>query len=278
MNIAWSAAILIGASLAASALPAAPVTEDVEWTETFRVDGPLPELTLSNVWGSVRVRRGPVGEITVAVKGRLTAPDTERLERARELYEIDVSFEGDAVAIQVGDDGRHRRRDPCRGCRAEYQFDVVVPEQAAIDVGTVNDGRIDVAGVTGPVTAHNVNGPIRLAGLGRCATVEAINGDVDMAFGRIPDAACRIDTINGDITVRVPRGTNLDLSLELFNGRIVSAFDVEPLSLPAVVEASADDSVREYRIAKAAGVRIGRGGPLFTIASLNGDVSIQKLP
>jgi len=99
------------------------------------------------------------------------------------------------------------------------------------------------------------------------------------ALGREPGGACRVDTINGDITVRVPGGADFDLSLELFNGRIVSDFDVEPLALPAVVEESGDDDGgREYRISQAAGLRIGRGGPMFTIASLNGDVSIQKTP
>jgi DUF4097 and DUF4098 domain-containing protein YvlB len=205
--------------------------------------------------------------------------ERSRLERARKLYRIDVAADAAAVEILVGGwEVQRWRHDPCRGCRAEYQFDVVVPEEAAIDVGTVNDGRVDVAGVSGPVTAHNVNGPILLAGLASCASVEAVNGDVELEFGRAPGGACRVDTVNGDITVRVPRGADLDLSLDLFNGRIVSDFDVEPLALPAVVETSADEDGHEYRISQAAGLRIGRGGPMFTIASLNGDVSIQKKP
>ena len=271
---------ILGVSAGATETFAAPPAEDVEWTETFPVDGNAPSLTLSNIWGNVSVRRGPVGTITVSVVGRVTAPDENRLERAREIYAIEVEADADAVEVLVGRwDSQRWRHDPCRGCRAEYRFDVVVPEGAVIDVGTVNDGHVEVAGISGPVTAHNVNGPILLSGLSSCANVEAVNGDVELEFRRDPGDACRVDTVNGDITVRVPGGADLDLSLELFNGRIVSDFDVAPLALPAVVEESGDgNGNREYRISQAAGLRIGRGGPLFTIASLNGDVRIQKNP
>jgi hypothetical protein len=276
-KLSLSAALFFFA--AAGAAHAAPPAEELEWSESYAVTGSAPRLVVSNVWGTVRVRRGPAGEIGVSVSGRLSAPDERRLERARTLYAIDVAADAGAVEILVGgDDVQRWRHDPCRGCRAEYRFDIVVPEDAEIDVGTVNDGRIDVDGVTGPVTAHNVNGPVALAGLANCASVEAVNGDVDLEFVRKPGAACRVDTINGDITVRVPGGSDFDLSLDLFNGRIVSDFDVEPLALPAVVETSEDDDGREYRISQAAGLRIGRGGPMFTIASLNGDVNIRKTP
>ena len=269
-------------SILAIAWPAdaqsAPPADKVDWSETYKV-GSSARLVVSNVWGTVNVRRGPAGEIGVTVSGEISAPDERRLERARKLYAIELITDPNAVELHVGGNNvQHWQQDPCRGCRAKYRFDIVVPEDAQLDVGTVNDGRVDVEGVTGPVTAHNVNGPVSLIGLANCTNVEAVNGDVHMEFVREPGAECHIDTINGDITVRMPVNTDIDLALDLFNGRIVSDFEVEPLALPAIVEQSSDEDGYEYRISQAAGLRIGSGGPLFTVASLNGDVNIRKTP
>ena len=74
---------------------------------------------------------------------------------------LDVETTSNSVSILVGDrDNRWDRMDHCRGCRVDYQFDVVVPPNAVIDVGTVMDGLVDVSGVTGVVSASNVNGSV----------------------------------------------------------------------------------------------------------------------
>lgn len=263
--------------LAAVGADAATVTESRVWTERYPVDAVSPLLSISNIWGNVRVRVGNNGEITVTVDERRTAPSQQMYERSLEALKLNVVADNNGVSFQVGDfDRNFSGNNHCRGCRVDYQFEVLVPAGTQLDVGTVMDGTIDVAGVLGIVSASNVNGPINVSELRECEMLESVNGKVDVSFANAPGQNCVIETINGDITLALPGGSGLDVALDLFNGRMISEFSVDPLALPATVERTTEGDGHRYRIQQAAGVRLEGGGPKFSISSLNGDIRIQK--
>jgi DUF4097 and DUF4098 domain-containing protein YvlB len=126
------------------------------------------------------------------------------------------------------------------------------------------------------VNASNVNGPVAARDLQDCSQIESVNGAVDVSFARPPSRDCSIKTINGDITLTVPGSAGLDAALSMMQGQVVSEFDLEPLALPARVEQRNDDGRFIYHVAQAAGIRLGKGGPTFSIESLNGDLRIRK--
>ena len=263
--------------LLSAATAAQTVTESRVWTETFPVSGPEPALRISNIWGTVRVRGGPDGIITITVDETRSAPDQERFARSLELLSLDIQSSADEVSIVVGEPARYwQYGDPCRDCRADLQFNVTVPKGTTLDLGTVLDGAIDVSGVAGTVSARNVNGPVRAYELGNCEVLESVNGKLDVSFEKSPAIDCAIETINGDITLVLPGGSGLDVALDQFNGRVESEFAVSPLALPATVEQSSENGGTSYRIRQSAGLRLEQGGPMFSISSLNGDVRIRK--
>lgn len=256
---------------------ATPITEEKNWTETYAVTAAAPRLQISNIWGNVRVRTGKAGEITVSVAEKRSAPDQALFTMSVERINLDIEADTNGVSIIVGDrDDRWKRMDRCRGCRVDYQFDVVVPADAIIDVGTVMDGRVDVKGVTGMVSASNVNGPIAVDEIRNCDSISSVNGGVKIGFTHAPVHNCNIETINGDVTLGVPANTSLDVAVDLFNGDIRSDFAVGTFAPPATVEQVNEDGRHQYRIQQMSGVRIGAGGPTYTIASMNGDVRILK--
>ncbi|HZW59356.1 MAG TPA: hypothetical protein VFE85_03610 [Woeseiaceae bacterium] len=253
------------------------VSEQRAWTDTYAVSAAVPRLEVSNIRGSVRVRAGRPGRITVAVTERRSAPDRARFERSLATLTLAVDADASGVSLRVGNRAaRGQRSNDCRGCRVDYQFDIEVPPQAELDVGTVLDGKVDIEGVAGSISASNVNGPINLDGVGDCAAINSVNGAISMAFRRPPQQGCRIETINGDIALGVPDGTALDIALDLFNGAVSSEFAVAPFELPATIETIAGDGGTRYRIQQLAGLRIGAGGPLYSITSLNGNLSVRK--
>ena len=198
-------AVAVLGLLLSTALAAQEITESRAWTERFPVSGPEPRLKISNIWGTVRVRPGPAGQITIAVDERRSAPDQERFDRSLQLLNTDIGAAADSVEIIVGEPTRNwRRTDPCRGCRVDYQFDVTVPEGTRLELGTVLDGAIDVSGVTGTVSASNVNGPIKVYQARNCGSLESVNGAMDVRFDQAPAANCDIETINGDISLVLP--------------------------------------------------------------------------
>ena len=256
---------------------AAPITEEKAWTETYAVGTSTPHLEISNIWGGVRVRTGNSGEIVVSVSEVRTAPNQAMFQMSLERINLDIETDSDSVSILVGDrDNRWDRMDRCHGCRVDYQFDIVVPPNAVIDVGTVMDGLVDVSGVEGIVSASNVNGSITVDQIQNCESINSVNGGVRIGFSQAPVNDCSIETINGDITLSVPANTSLDVTADLFNGEIRSDFPVGPLSMPATVEHVVEDGRNRYRIQQLNGIRIGAGGPTYSFASINGDVRIRK--
>ncbi len=273
--------LIVGTSIfcliASAAAAAEAVTESRVWTETYPVTTATPRLSISNIWGNIRVRPGASGQISVTIDELRSAPDQTRFERSLEALKLDIEADINGVSFQVGEQSRiWGGSDPCRGCRVDYQFEVLVPTGTQVDVGTVTDGRIDVAGIAGNISASNVNGPIAISELRDCEVLESVNGSVDLRFVLAPGQDCNIETINGDITINMPDGTGLDVALDLFNGRMVSEFQVESFALPARVEHSRADGHHRYRIQQSAGIRLEGGGPTFSISSLNGDVRFQK--
>jgi hypothetical protein len=273
------AAIGLLALLALADRAAATVTDQKTWSQSFPVTAAAPRLLIDNIWGNVRVRVGTAREIAVTVDEKRSAPNQELFELSKQTLFLDVQADGAGVAMVVGkpDDPTMRPRiNRCRDCRVDYQFEVTVPPGTQIDVSTVTDGGIDVAGGGGPVTASNVNGPVAVKDLQDCTAIESVNGAVEVSFARAPSRDCSIKTINGDITLTVPGGTGLDAALSVMQGSVVSEFDLEPLALPAKVDQRKEDGRFVYHIEQAAGIRLGSGGPTFNIESLNGDLRIRK--
>ena len=165
-----------------------------------------------------------------------------------------------------------RRIDRCRDCRVDYQFEVIVPPGTQIDVSTVTDGGIDVAGAGGAVRASNVNGPVAAKDLQDCAQIESVNGAVEVSFARSPSHDCSIKTINGDITLTVPGGAGLDAALSMMQGNVVSEFDLEPLALPAKVEQS--QGGRALRLSHRAGGRRSASATAARLSASNPSTAI----
>ena len=263
--------------LLASGTANATVSDQKTWSDTYPVSAAVPKLLIDNIWGNVRVRSGSTREIVVTVSEKRSAPTQELFDLSKETIYLDVQADAAGVSLIVAKPERQMgRRDRCRGCRVEYQFEVTVPAGTDVDVSTVTDGGIDVAGTGGPVNASNVNGPVAARDLQDCAQIESVNGAVEVSFARSPSRDCSIKTINGDITLTVPGSAGLDAALSMMQGKVVSEFDLEPLALPAKVEQRNEDGRFIYHIAQAAGIRLGKGGPTFSIESLNGDLRIRK--
>ena len=273
MKVLQVAALLL---VAAPALPE-PVAEHRSWTDTYDVSGGSPHLKVSNIWGSVQVRAGEPGRITVAVTELRSAPDSALFERSLELIGLDIEANASGVSIRVGNpiDRRDGIGD-CRGCRVDYQFEIQAPADAVVDVGTVMDGKIDIRGIAGPISASNVNGPIDIDGMQNCSAIDSVNGPVGIGFSATPRQDCGIETINGDVTFRVPADISMDIAFDLFNGEVSSELPVDAFAPPASVEQVAADGRTQYRIQQLAGLRIGAGGPVYTVGSVNGDLKIGK--
>ena len=133
-----------------------------------------------------------------------------------------------------------------RDCPVDLQVissSVVVSGLRARVAVWVMSGDITLAGLAGPVDAETVSGSVEAHAIGAGLRMRTVSGDITLAegFGGTVEAetvsgaiACdlsstvtgdvRLGAVSGDITIRVPDGSDLQVRLQTTSGQVSSAF------------------------------------------------------
>jgi DUF4097 and DUF4098 domain-containing protein YvlB len=130
-----------------------------------------------------------------------------------------------------------------------------------IEVNSVNE-NVELSNVSGQIKAETTNGDVTLTGI-KSASVEAttINGDV-LYEGTITDGGTYVfNSHNGDITVSVPEGANVTMSVATANGDIDASF---PLPLTRT------DRGHRYTF------KLGNGSARLEAESFQGDIELRR--
>ncbi|MDX1569814.1 MAG: hypothetical protein R3200_04955 [Xanthomonadales bacterium] len=253
------------------------ISQTDQWTEDFSFTATgSPHVVVKNVWGPITVRTHDQPFVRVTAREKRVARDQEMLDRSRDLLFLTVDHQPDLLRIELdGINNERHHRDPCPGCRLEYAFELTVPANASIEATTVMDGAVDIAGVGNVVRARNVNGDVYVAGLTSCNDLGTVNGELDAHFAAPPMLEkCAIHTVNGDMTIVLPSGSDAEFDFDLFNGEVESDFELTALPAKPEVTRVSDGRITRYRLRTPSAVRLGAGGPRFTFESINGDVNI----
>jgi hypothetical protein len=133
-------------------------------------------------------------------------------------------------------------------------FTVRVPKGVRFLARTVN-GLVEANSLDAYTEAHTVNGNLRLSTAGT-AQGETVNGSIIASVGMITEPL-KFSTVNGGITLEMPRGTGAEVHANTVNGKISTDFSM------AVRGRHADGP-------------IGHGGPLLRLATVNGSINLRK--
>lgn len=267
-------ALILGlCSLLSAPALAEPVTQKRNWTESFDVSD-TPSLSVNNIWGNVTVTAGNGDRIEMAIESVRHAHDQFNFDRSVEQIPVKIEHNGDEVSFVVGKQQNWRNAPRCHGCRVHVDLVVTVPENTILDVSTVNDGNIIVSGVRSRVAVTNVNGSVSSRGLTQCDEIETVNGDIDVQFVGGPSSDCRIQTLNGDIDLTLNDDANVNLAVDVGNGRLRSALDLTERATAPEVEHKVRDGRHIYNIERSAGLQLGSGGHLLKLKSFNGDITV----
>ena len=154
------------------------------------------------------------------------AASRQRLAQARSEVRLEAGPQPGGVRFYV--DGPFRRHGNCHGCRdcddcfcgdrwdddvyeVAYDFALRVPAHTDLTLRSGNGGDITVEGVEGVFLVRNVNGSValeRVAGSGKAHTV---NGPVIVSLTRAPAESLKLVTVNGDVELRLPAASGVDL-------------------------------------------------------------------
>src|SRR5947209_2968419 len=137
--------------------------------ETIRKSFPAHKaLDLDNVFGSIEVVGGQSDQVQLVVTKTFRAESQAKMDAAKKEVTLDVSEEADLLKLYVNGPFRCNCNDGCngwhgdRGYEVKMDFQLQVPRNMDLKLRTVNSGHINVSGVSGSFSIHNVNGAIDL--------------------------------------------------------------------------------------------------------------------
>lgn len=239
-------------------------------------------LDVDNVFGSIEVVGGQSDQVQLVVTKTLRAESQSKMEAARKEVTLDVSEEPDLLKLYVNGPFRCNCNDGCngwhgdRGYEVKMDFQLQVPRNIDLKLKTVNSGHINVRGVTGNFSVHNVNGAIDLEDVGGGkAAAHTVNGGVKVVFRENPKENSDFATINGRIELYFARGLSADFRFKNFNGGVFSDFPMTSLP-PQNVSAERHDGKFVYRADRFTGGRVGAGGPEIKAENMNGDIRVLE--
>jgi DUF4097 and DUF4098 domain-containing protein YvlB len=237
-----------------------PVSQDFEWSGTI-AQGDAIEI--KGVNGSIiaSAATGNTVMVSAAKEGQQDDPAN---------VEIDVVTHAGGVTICAvypdvpgqplnecapGNQGHLSTRDN----DVDVTFTVSVPAGVEF-VGTTVNGSVSGTNLQSNAFATTVNGDVTITTT-QLATATTVNGPVTVAIGLADwDRDLVFSSVNGDVTVEVPSGTNAEVRLATANGSISSDFTLTQAG-PGDVRGT-----------------IGSGGWFLRLATANGNVALERGP
>lgn len=253
------------ATPAAVPTPASGPVEQDRWNWRGRVaEGKT--LEIRGISGSIVAEPATGNEVEVVAdkRGRRDDPDDVRIEV--------LEHEGGVTICAVYPNSRRSRRP--NTCEAggghsntdnndvEVEFTVRVPRGVRLDGNNVN-GDVEATNLAGPVELSTVNGGVRLETSSGDARATTVNGSVTAVVRALGERSLRFSTVNGGINLSLPAGLNADLEARTVNGSIQSDFPI-----------SVTGRINPRRLAG----RIGQGGRVLELETVNGSIRLRSLP
>ena len=208
--------------------------------------------------GGVSVRTHQGRDIVVQARVQTSARSADA---AREM----------AQAIRVNTDGTIRATGPETSGRNQgwaVSYEILVPARTNLDVETHN-GPISVDRVTGEIDVRAHNGPISLNELAGDVRARAQNGpiSVTLAGRRWSGEGLDAETVNGPVSVRMPRGYAAHLESGTVHG---------PLSVPGNIRPARSEG-RRWGPGGRISTDLNGGGPTIRVVTTNGPVNIREM-
>jgi DUF4097 and DUF4098 domain-containing protein YvlB len=235
---------LTALALLAGAARAATLKESFAQSYPFSAGGTL---TLRNVNGSVTLDAWDRNEVRIEADKEVKAGSDADARKIMDQVKIDVQTAAGGLRV----DTKLPKKDNGllgwlgnNGTNVNVTYRVHLPRQAHVDAGSVNgavaltgthgaakldstNGSLKVTGVEGNLDLGTTNGSIAAAGINGTVKAETTNGSINLEFANVPrQGDLALETTNGGVTVKLPRGSGVSVDAETTNGRVHSDFQV----------------------------------------------------
>ena len=252
---------IIGAVLGVAALAPRALPSDFSWHGQLT---PGQSIEIKGVNGSIRAEKASGTEVTV---------EASKFARHSDVRSVTVQVVPHADGVTIcavypsSDWGRPNECAPGSGGRmntdnndVRVEFTVRVPAGVRF-IGRSVNGEVEADSLASDVTAHTVNGKIRIATTG-WAEAKTVNGAVTARLGQTAGSRpVEFETVNGSIDLELPAAANATLHASTVNGHISTDF---PLM------------VRGKFTGREITGSIGQGGPELNLRTVNGSIDLRR--
>lgn len=192
----------------------ANVTDEQTFSYEIQSGG---RISVDNVNGNVTIIGGPGNQVEItAIKNGKNQALLDQIqiiiEHSEDTISIETKFHGKGITnwFSSGKDDK-----------GVVRYTIMVPTDINLESIESVNGNLEISGVSGTVEASTVNGSIKASDLSGNTTIETVNGSVDATFTALSgQQKAVIESVNGRLTITLPRDSNAKVSAESFNGRI----------------------------------------------------------
>jgi DUF4097 and DUF4098 domain-containing protein YvlB len=249
--------------------------------KTFTLSAEHRTLEVDNINGSIEVVAVDGNQVQMVVNKTLRAESKEKMETAKKEVKLDITEQPDMLKLYVNGPFRCNCSDGCsgwhgdRGYSVNMDFQLQVPRSVDVKLKTVNGGHVNVKGVSGNFSVHNVNGGIDIQEIAGSGQARTVNGGVKVGFRENPKEKSDFKTVNGNVELTFVRGLAADFRMKTFNGSVFT--DFEMTSLPSQpVSGEQRNGKFVFHSNRFTSARVGNGGPEIKAENLNGDIRIRE--
>lgn len=202
---------IFAVSLLATGSLFASVTEEETFSYTLDDGG---RFSISNVNGAITITGGKGDRVEiVAIK---------KADSQQELDEIDIEISHSAdeivVETELGDSHGWFSFSHNSG---QVKYIITVPSGTVLDAIETVNGNVTISGVSGKVVAESVNGELKLSDLADDVSLSTVNGGIHADFAKCGGQQnIRAETINGRITLTLPKDADVSINADTMNGGI----------------------------------------------------------
>jgi len=201
-----------------TSLASADITDVIEKSYDFGKNG---RISLSNINGDVAITACDCDQV------KITATVSASDQETRDRIKVKVNASGSKLSIETKyakQDNSHRNKNN----NSSVEYKLSVPNDVALDQIELVNGDLTIRGVTGELDAELVNGELTSDGMTANTEVELVNGDMEITFQSLDHAdKIKLESVNGDIIVRLPSDANFNVDAETVSGRISNEFGIE---------------------------------------------------
>ncbi len=215
---------------------------------------------------------GVPGATTVEIWGERRVTSQSREDAAAYLRHLEVRVSDSREEVLV----KTIQPNDTHGRTLEVVYHLRLPAAWQVQVKNVNgnvrvdslqqqakinlaNGNVELYEISGTATAALTNGNLVMRGLHGNVSGELINGNILVATTLVPNGVCELSTVNGIVSLQIPKTTSAELEAKVSNGTI----NLSGLTLQ--VAASSPQTLRG---------RLGAGEGRIALATVNGNILV----